>query len=255
MACALLLPSLCVAQTPEDKEMRWFSIDSLNAGFDKPPEAVKRQTPRESVRSFLELTRQLAAVLRRGEWIDASNLSGRQDAAIEDPSGQNPQAGQPRRNLQIAFRLTQHLRWPDQSAHGVRRHDARGPDPAQLRGVLLGGGDDFIPHTADNHPGLGRRFDRAAFRGRHHDKLSCFVTAQTETGQRVSFFLMTSEPFAGWEAEMNVREKLLGFIRDKHPEWWPTQETHHDAETSPGLREFRHIPTVEYLWLWTLWFD
>lgn len=34
---------------------------------------------------------------------------------------------------------------------------------------------------------------------------------------------MTSEPFAGWEAEMNVREKLLGFIRDNHPEWWPRE--------------------------------
>ena len=112
--------------------MRWLPIDSLNTGLDAPPEAVKRLTPRESIRSFLELTeqqdfaaaahllnlselsaaeqreeggelaRQLAAVLRRGEWINASNLSGRQDAVIEDPSGQHPQAGQPRCNLQLA---------------------------------------------------------------------------------------------------------------------------------------------------------
>ncbi|MCR8913346.1 mechanosensitive ion channel family protein [Marinobacter panjinensis] len=131
LVVALVFSSLCVAQT-EDKEMRWFSIDSLNVGLDAPPEAVKRQTPRESVRSFFDLTkqeefeaaahllnlsklsaaeqrekgselaRQLAAVLRRGEWIDTSNLSGRQDAAIVDPSGKNPLAGQPRRNLQLA---------------------------------------------------------------------------------------------------------------------------------------------------------
>jgi len=50
-----------------------------------------------------------------------------------------------------------------------------------------------------------------------HHKLSCFVTAQTEAAQKVSFYLMTSEPMSGWEAEMNVREKLLGFIRDNHP--------------------------------------
>lgn len=132
-AIVLLFSSLCVAQTPEDSnEMRWFSIDALNTGLDAPPEAVSRLTPRDSIRSFLELTdqqnfsaaahllnlsdlsaaeqrekgpelaRQLAAVLSRGEWIDTSDLPARQDAVIEDPSGQNPQAGQPRRNLRIA---------------------------------------------------------------------------------------------------------------------------------------------------------
>ncbi|SFR54698.1 Small-conductance mechanosensitive channel [Marinobacter daqiaonensis] len=134
-AILLLFSSLCMAQTSgesEDKEMRWFSIDSLNTGLGTPPEAVSRKTPRDSVRSFLELTkqrkfsaaahllnlselsdaeqrekgaelaRQLAAVLRRGEWMDISDLPARQDAVIEDPSGQNPQAGRPRRNLRIA---------------------------------------------------------------------------------------------------------------------------------------------------------
>ena len=133
LAIALLFSSLCVGQASEDdKEMRWFSIESLNAGLDRPPEEVSRLTPRDSIRSFLELTkqqnfsaaahllnlsdlsaaeqrekgpevaRQLAAVLRRGEWIDTSDLPARQDAVIEDPAGQNPQAGQPRRNLEIA---------------------------------------------------------------------------------------------------------------------------------------------------------
>ncbi|MFC4258111.1 mechanosensitive ion channel family protein [Marinobacter lacisalsi] len=131
-AIALLFSSLCVAQTPEDREIRWFAVDSLNTGLDEPPESVSRLTPRDSVRSFLDLTkqqnfpaaahllnlsdlspaeqrekgaelaRQLAAVLRRGEWIDTSDLPARQDAVIEDPAGKNPQAGQPRRNLQIA---------------------------------------------------------------------------------------------------------------------------------------------------------
>lgn len=139
-AVAITFSSLCVAQTQgggqaqedESEETRWFSVDSLNAGLDEAPEAVRRVTPRESIRSFLELAekeefaaaahilnlsdlsraeqqaqgaplaRQLAAVLRRGEWLNASNLSGRQDAAIEDPSGQHPQAGEPRRNLELA---------------------------------------------------------------------------------------------------------------------------------------------------------
>lgn len=132
MAVAILFSSLSLAQTPEDPEMRWFSIDSLNTGLGAPPKAVKRLTPRDSARSFLELTKeenfsaaahllnlselteveqrekgaelasQLAAVLRRGEWIDTSDLPARQDATVEDPAGKNPLAGEPRRNLQIA---------------------------------------------------------------------------------------------------------------------------------------------------------
>ena len=59
LAIALLFSSLCVGQASEDdKEMRWFSIESLNAGLDTPPEEVNRLTPRDSVRSFLELTKQ-----------------------------------------------------------------------------------------------------------------------------------------------------------------------------------------------------
>lgn len=159
LVVALLFSSLCVAQTSEDdQEMRWFSIDSLNAGLDEPPEEVSRLTPRDSIRSFLELTkqqnfsaaahllnlsdlsaaeqrekgpelaRQLASVLRRGEWIDTSDLPARQDAVIEDPSGQNPQAGQPRRNLQIAS-----LRAEDQ-AYDIRlgRYRVGDQDPVWL---------------------------------------------------------------------------------------------------------------------------
>lgn len=56
-----------------------------------------------------------------------------------------------------------------------------------------------------------------------HHKLLCYVTAQTGTAQTVTCYLMTSDPLAGWTAEMNVREKLLAFIRDNHPEWWPRE--------------------------------
>ncbi|MDN3557497.1 mechanosensitive ion channel family protein [Halomonas maura] len=133
-ALALAFSCLAVAQTPGDgsEETRWFPVESLNAGLDEPPESVKRMTPRQAIRSFqalteeedfaaaahlldlseltpaeqrqrgAELARQLAEVLKRGEWLKVSDLSGRQDAAIEDPSGQHPQAGKPRRNLKLA---------------------------------------------------------------------------------------------------------------------------------------------------------
>lgn len=131
---ALTVSSLCAAQTQGggSGQERWFSVDSLNAGLGEAPEAIERGTPREAIRSFLELTekekfaaaahvlnlselppaeqrqrggelaRQLGEVLRHGEWINVSSLSGRPDAAIEDPSGQHPLAGEPRRNLLLA---------------------------------------------------------------------------------------------------------------------------------------------------------
>ncbi|WP_111413014.1 mechanosensitive ion channel family protein [Billgrantia lactosivorans] len=140
---ALLFSGLCLAQAPaedsdngsdsdSEEQQEWYSVDSLNAGLDEAPDEVKRQTPREAIRSFQKLTeerkfaaaahilnlseldeaeqqergpqlaRQLDQVLRRGEWIDVSDLSGREDAAIEDPSGQHPQTGEPRRSLELA---------------------------------------------------------------------------------------------------------------------------------------------------------
>ncbi|MGY4877482.1 mechanosensitive ion channel family protein [Vreelandella aquamarina] len=130
----LMLSSVCMAQTQGDESQssRWFVIDALNTGLGDVPEGMKRMSPRETVRSFLaftqegdytaaahllnlsgidpgeqqtqgaELARQLSEVLKRGEWLDPSNLPGRQDAAIEDSSGQNPQAGEPRRNIELA---------------------------------------------------------------------------------------------------------------------------------------------------------
>jgi len=64
-----------------------------------------------------------------------------------------------------------------------------------------------------------------------HHKLLCYVTGQTNTALTVTCYLMTIDPMSGWSAEMNVREKLLAFVRDNHPEWWPREVmviSHHD---------------------------
>ncbi|MFI8749476.1 mechanosensitive ion channel family protein [Vreelandella lionensis] len=134
LVVTLLFFSVGMAQTQgdESEDPRWFTMDAINSGLDEVPEEAKRMSPRETIRSFLnftddenyadaahllnladidpseqpargtELAKQLAEVLRRGEWLNASNLPGRQDAAIEDPSGQNPLAGEPRRNIELA---------------------------------------------------------------------------------------------------------------------------------------------------------
>lgn len=56
-----------------------------------------------------------------------------------------------------------------------------------------------------------------------HHKLLCSVTAQTAAAQTITFFLMTVDPLSGWSAEVSIREKLMTFIRDNHPDWWPRQ--------------------------------
>jgi small-conductance mechanosensitive channel len=167
LALALLFTAVCQAQVPaggngnesdSQEKQAWFSVDSLNAGLDEPPEAVKRQTPREAIRSFQALAkeqkfaaaahvlnlseldeaeqrergpllaRQLDQILRRGEWLNVSDLSGRQDAAIEDPSGQHPQTGEPRRSIELASLTI------DNQAYDIRlaRYRVEGEDPVWL---------------------------------------------------------------------------------------------------------------------------
>ncbi|MDR5876019.1 mechanosensitive ion channel family protein [Vreelandella gomseomensis] len=134
LVVAFTFSSLCAAQTQggESDDSRWFTVDSLNTGLGEVPEEANRVTPREAMRSFLdlseqgeyekaahmlnlselsaaeqreqgqELARQLAEVFKRGERISVDNLSGREDAVIEDPAGQNPRIGETRRNLELA---------------------------------------------------------------------------------------------------------------------------------------------------------
>jgi len=49
----LLMAGSAVAQSSEGEESRWFTIDALNSGLGETPEAARRQTPREALRSFL----------------------------------------------------------------------------------------------------------------------------------------------------------------------------------------------------------
>ncbi|MFS8150588.1 mechanosensitive ion channel family protein [Vreelandella titanicae] len=81
-----------------------------------------------------------------------------------------------------------------------------------------------------------------------HHKLLCYVTAQTGTAQTVTCYLMTSDPLAGWTAEMNVREKLLAFIRDNHPEWWPREIvviSHNDIARGAQGKSSEGVGSVE----------
>ncbi|SDL38036.1 Small-conductance mechanosensitive channel [Modicisalibacter muralis] len=187
-AVAFTFCSLCVAQTQGD-ETRWFSVESLNAGLGEAPETVKRITPRETIRSFLELTenkdfaaaahvlnlseltpaeqrerggqlaRQLSEILKRGEWLNASSLSGRQDAAIEDPSGQHPQVGEPRRNLKLASLTAKG------ETYDIRlgRYRVGGQEPVWL---IMSDSVSFIPVLYEEYgPSLLEKYIPERFKG------------------------------------------------------------------------------------------
>ncbi|MGR3312192.1 mechanosensitive ion channel family protein [Roseovarius indicus] len=56
-----------------------------------------------------------------------------------------------------------------------------------------------------------------------HDKLCAYVSGQTSNGQEMSFYVMSPDPSTGWETEMQLREDLLNYIRENHPDWWPRE--------------------------------
>ncbi|WP_323767785.1 mechanosensitive ion channel family protein [Marinovum sp.] len=56
-----------------------------------------------------------------------------------------------------------------------------------------------------------------------HDTMCVFVTDHDAHGQEITFYVMTPDPSTGWEVEMRLREKLMAFIREEHPEWWPRE--------------------------------
>ncbi|WP_456269670.1 mechanosensitive ion channel domain-containing protein [Kushneria sp. AK178] len=191
-AVMLMLSGLCVsqaqaAQEGEGEAGRWFSVESLNSGLKAAPDEVRRSTPREAIRSLMELTkqenfaaaahvlnlselspqeqqargeelaRQLGTALRRGEWLNVSGVSGRQDAAIEDPSGQNPRAGETRRNIELASFQT------DGETHDVRlaRYRVEGEDPVWL----------IMPDTVSSIPLLYDEYGPSAFENYIPDRL------------------------------------------------------------------------------------
>ncbi|WP_299235322.1 mechanosensitive ion channel domain-containing protein [uncultured Halomonas sp.] len=158
MSLALLLAGPVPVQSSQHEDGPWFTLETLNSGLGEPPEKVRRQTPREALRSFLtlsgkgdfeaaahllnltelpaqeqatrgsELARQLASVLQRGDWLQPSDLSSRRDAMVEDMSGKHPLAGQARRNLLLTSLEA------DGESHAIRiaRYQAGDQEPVWL---------------------------------------------------------------------------------------------------------------------------
>lgn len=83
----------------------------------------------------------------------------------------------------------------------------------------------WLDHAADAEV-LRQTFDQLARDQEgviEPESLCCFVTDHSAQGQEITFYVMTPDPSTGWEVEMQLREKLIGFVRKQHPEWWPRE--------------------------------
>lgn len=77
-----------------------------------------------------------------------------------------------------------------------------------------------------------------------HHKLLCYVTGQTATTLVITAYFMASDPISGWTAEMQIREKLLTYIRRYHPDWWPREVmvlSHEDVTRAEGIKPHHSV--------------
>ncbi len=130
LVAAMLAASPAVAQ--EEESSSWFEAESLNEGLGETPKSVVRETPRDTVDTFLartrdadyaaaahtlnlnaldpdeqsargrRLARMLAAVIQRRVLIDWSDLPARPDAMNVNLPQSHPLAGKIRRSLAVA---------------------------------------------------------------------------------------------------------------------------------------------------------
>lgn len=71
-----------------------------------------------------------------------------------------------------------------------------------------------------------------------------YATDHTSEGYKVSFYAMMPDPSTGWTAQSRLREKLLAYVRDRHPEWLTRQRvldvgSEEDEEGGPGTHGSR----------------
>lgn len=91
-------------------------------------------------------------------------------------------------------------------------------DARMMRTIRL-----VLDHSADTEL-LRREFSDLARQDEdviEPDQLACHVTSHSDRGQELTFYVMTPDPSTGWQIEMRLREALLAFVRENHPQWWP----------------------------------
>lgn len=53
------------------------------------------------------------------------------------------------------------------------------------------------------------------------EMLKVMVTGHSQAGMTVEFYATAPDPSTAWEMHGRLREKMLDWIRENHPDWWP----------------------------------
>ncbi|WP_119168192.1 mechanosensitive ion channel family protein [Algihabitans albus] len=56
-----------------------------------------------------------------------------------------------------------------------------------------------------------------------HEDAKALVIDHDHNGMHVRFYAAASDPTAAWNMHARLRESMLSWIRDTHPEWWPRE--------------------------------
>ena len=98
-----LVSSLCLAQAQEEGgEKDWYPLDSLNTGLGQAPESVSLRTPRESMRSFRDMT-------DRGDFEAAAHILNLADLT---PAEQRERGAELARQLSEIFQRGESIQIP-----------------------------------------------------------------------------------------------------------------------------------------------
>ncbi len=63
-------------------------------------------------------------------------------------------------------------------------------------------------------------------------QIKTLVLGHGENGMEVTFYAMAPNPSAAWGMHARLREAMLAYIRDEHPDWWPRERVRDVSENS-----------------------
>ena len=63
------------------------------------------------------------------------------------------------------------------------------------------------------------------------DSAITYAVDQSADGFKISFYAMMDDPSTGWAAQSHLREDLMAYIRDHHPDWFPRERVQEVMDT------------------------
>ncbi|WP_162844994.1 mechanosensitive ion channel family protein [Pontivivens insulae] len=83
----------------------------------------------------------------------------------------------------------------------------------------------LLDHMADVDV-LRQEFQRVASADEdviEEGKIKTLVLGHREAGQEITFYAMAADPSTAWDMHARLRETMIRFVRENHPDWWPRE--------------------------------